>query len=163
MVSWVSYSSLESCFEPLLFNTSDEASVVTGTDWSCGDRPQLHIHPRWHLSLAAEYDEPDSKQGTVEATPYLGTVHVGVFPAIKIGDTQIPQIISAMGHTSGEGSLREYTVSQSPKSLQNQKISLKNELKLTKSVKNRPKIARIVKKCPYKYGSDSVMLRRTPN
>jgi hypothetical protein len=35
------------------------------------------------MSLAAEYDEPDSKQGTVEATPYLGTVHVGVFPAIK--------------------------------------------------------------------------------
>ena len=53
------------------------------------------------MSLAAEYDEPDSKQGTVEATPYLGTVHVGVFPGIEIGDTQIPQIISAMGHTSG--------------------------------------------------------------
>jgi hypothetical protein len=58
---------------------------------------------------------------------------------LKIPVACIPQIVSAMGHTSGEGSPREYTVSQSPKSAQNRKISLKNEPKLTKKGKNDQK------------------------
>jgi hypothetical protein len=55
-----------------------------------------------------QLDESCSKEGTVGATPYWaranGLVDVGVFPAVEIGDTQIPQIVSAMGHTSASSS-----------------------------------------------------------